>query len=357
MKKAFLERNFGNTQGNLYEIEHGEDLVEGSQHMGPLKGISFEGGPFSGLADLRAAAVLDITKALGNTVPSASQAIDMDNFLRYFSLEILLKHFDGYALNTKNTYLYNDAVAVQNPTVAAGNVRLKFIPSGIDQILQDGQIFATGTSGVAARLVLDEAAAAAKLREAIRSLAETVFSPANVNGKILPLVKRMEDLVNTAAKKPSDPSVTGQVAIVRKQLRIVRAGAYQLLDELPPTLGEGLVLRSRESQAVIVASETGTEVYQAGLSGTPAQKWEIVGMPGSVSDATVKVVEKKKVVIKSKAYGTYLHVDRLAEGGTKVCAVKEEGSAGNAFVLPPTAYVPWTGSYGGLMTTTGYCWL
>jgi len=308
MKKAFFQRKFGNTQGNLYEIEHGEDLVEGSQHMDPLKGISFEGnGPFGDLADLRAAAaVLNMTKAPNNTFPSASQAIDMDNFLRYFSLEILLKHFDGYALNTNNRYLYNDVVAVKNPTVAAGNVRLKSIPSGIDQTL--------------------------------------------------PLLKKMEDLVNTVAKKPSDLSLTEQVAIVRKQLRIVRAGAYQLLDELPPTLGEGLVLRGRATGAVIEASETGTEVHQAGLSGTPAQKWEITAMPGSVNYAAVKGVENQKVVIKSKAYGTYLHVDKLAQG-TKVCAVKEEGSAGNGFVLPPMAYLPWTGSRGKDMTATGYCWL
>ncbi len=34
--------------------------------------------------------------------------IDMEQYLKVYAMEFLLKHWDGYADNTNNTYLYND---------------------------------------------------------------------------------------------------------------------------------------------------------------------------------------------------------------------------------------------------------
>ena len=53
---------------------------------------------------------------------------------RLYAMDFFFKHWDGYSRNTNNTYLYNDVDAVAAPGVA--DVKLKFIPWGVDQILQ-----------------------------------------------------------------------------------------------------------------------------------------------------------------------------------------------------------------------------
>ena len=57
--------------------------------------------------------------------------LDMDQFLKVYAMEFFLKHWDGYADNTNNTYIYNDVTAVAAPGV--GNIKFKMIPWGIDQ--------------------------------------------------------------------------------------------------------------------------------------------------------------------------------------------------------------------------------
>jgi hypothetical protein len=50
----------------------------------------------------------------------------MDQYLKLYAMEFFLKHWDGYADNTNNTYLYNDATAVAAPGV--GDIKFKMIP-------------------------------------------------------------------------------------------------------------------------------------------------------------------------------------------------------------------------------------
>ena len=66
-------------------------------------------------------------------------------------MDFFFKHWDGYSRNTNNTYLYNDVDAVAAPGV--GDVKLKFIPWGVDQILQPPRSFRFETAGRIADLV------------------------------------------------------------------------------------------------------------------------------------------------------------------------------------------------------------
>ena len=69
-------------------------------------------------------------------------------------MEFFLKHWDGYADNTNNTYVYNDVTAVAAPGV--GDVKFKFIPWGIDQTYQPARPFKLGGDGVIAQLVRND---------------------------------------------------------------------------------------------------------------------------------------------------------------------------------------------------------
>ena len=51
--------------------------------------------------------------------------LDMDQFLKIYAMEFYLKHWDGYADNTNNTYIYNDVTAVAAPGV--GSIKFKMI--------------------------------------------------------------------------------------------------------------------------------------------------------------------------------------------------------------------------------------
>ncbi len=100
--------------------------------------------------------------------------LDMDQFLKLYAMEFFLKHWDGYADNTNNTYLYNDVTAVAAPGV--GNVKFKMIPWGIDQTLQPDRPFKLGRDGLIAQLVRNDDARRKQLIDQIRAYRDTLFS-------------------------------------------------------------------------------------------------------------------------------------------------------------------------------------
>ena len=75
------------------------------------------------LAALLPVLELDDTELLA----ALEEHLDLERFLTYWAMELLVAHVDGYARNTNNFYLYEDR--------ATG--RLDFIPWGIDAILVD----------------------------------------------------------------------------------------------------------------------------------------------------------------------------------------------------------------------------
>ena len=71
--------------------------------------------------------------------------LDLDQFIKLYAMEFFLKHWDGYADNTNNTYVYNDVNAVEAPGV--DNVKFKMIPWGLDQTFQPDRRFKLGNDG------------------------------------------------------------------------------------------------------------------------------------------------------------------------------------------------------------------
>ena len=125
--KQYIERNFsGNMNGNLYEIEHNDDFLEERLEFIGVEELS----EFDDKADLKFAC--EHIKA--NGLAGADQMIDMEQYLKLYAMEFLLKHWDGYANNTNNTYLYNDVTLSRTPGV--GDIKFKIIPWGVDQTLQ-----------------------------------------------------------------------------------------------------------------------------------------------------------------------------------------------------------------------------
>lgn len=334
-KKQFLKNLFaGNDKGNLYELEVGEDIDPAIVASGK---ISFESGLVPDEKDLTLAATQMATGGLA----AAKQVVDYDQFVKLFAMETLLKHWDGFTINVNNTYVYNDVVAVANPNVS--NVKLKFIPCGIDQILQEGRNFEIGGKAILARLIRNDAGGKANLFSAIRNFASTIFSKTNHDTVLKPYIDRMEALLNTAGVTP-----TGDINIVRNQIKLVRSGAFQLIGEFPPS--PTMFLTRAVGECFHVSN---TEFIPP--NGPPTSPQEVTHYQGTAVPAdywSVTPAKPSTYKFKNQAYGSWLHADanvKTPSGKLNVYAVRNDPDDGNNFVVEPS------GNFGGdAWHKTGY---
>ena len=211
--KRYIERHFnGNMNGNLYEIEHTDDFTEDRLPFIGVEDLS----EFDDKADLKFAC----RHIKANSLAGADQMLDMEQYLKVYAMEFLLKHWDGYANNTNNTYIYNDVTAVASPGV--GNIKFKMVPWGVDQILKPGEFFRLGRMGRIAQLVRNDDARRKLLMDQIRAYRETVFSREQQQTVWKPLIDQMQSLLAGFGV----PNVVQEINTVRQQLRLAESAAY-----------------------------------------------------------------------------------------------------------------------------------
>jgi hypothetical protein len=219
--KPYIERNFnGNLRGNLYELEHHDDLVGARLPFISTEPLS----RFDDKADLK----LADDQIAAHGLAGAARMLDLDQFVKVYAMEFLLKHWDGYSDNTNNTYIYNDVDAVASP--GPGGVRFKMIHWGIDQILQPRHSFKMSTNGLIAKLVRNDAARRAQLIDQIRTYRDTIFAREVQQATLTPMIDRMEALLVGFGV----PDAVSQIAVVRQQLRLAASAGY-LCAGLPDT--------------------------------------------------------------------------------------------------------------------------
>ncbi len=102
VKRDFLQRNFGSSDGDLFEGTVPADFAEGQIER-------FEIKQGKNRKDIEALATLlandeDDEKLL----KQLEEQIDIDLFLKYWALESLIGFWDGYAGNQNNYFLYQD---------------------------------------------------------------------------------------------------------------------------------------------------------------------------------------------------------------------------------------------------------
>lgn len=220
IKKRYIQNNFDDKdKGNLYELEEGEDFTE---PIMTANRISFEGfSKFSDKSDLKLATAETSDYGLAGM----AKVIDTDQFLRFFAMEILLKHWDGYTNKLNNTYIYNDVNAVETPTV--DNVKFKFIPWGLDRILQETENFQFYNASVPGKLILNDADSLAKLKTEIRNYATSIFDQDMYDNVLSPYINQMQNILTSTGLTGLAP----QIEVVREQLKLVESGGLQLIGE------------------------------------------------------------------------------------------------------------------------------
>lgn len=118
--KIFCQRRFDGDKGTLWE----GTICDFTDNE--VKRFDRKFGPKNATAKLEAvAAALKLPDA--EVLAALEKLIDVDAFLRFWATEVLIGHWDGYASNRNNFFVYYHA----------GKDRLTFMPWGMDQLASD----------------------------------------------------------------------------------------------------------------------------------------------------------------------------------------------------------------------------
>lgn len=115
----FLDRWFGDHDGNLYEGEYGVDLFEGYEDA-----FDQDNGTDTTRADLHDfIAFLEQLQNPETFMSDVVSHVDMERYLRFAATEIYMGHWDGYAWTRNNYFIHHGLF----------DGRWTWIPWGIDQ--------------------------------------------------------------------------------------------------------------------------------------------------------------------------------------------------------------------------------
>lgn len=137
--KLFLQQQFGNKNGNLYDGGFLRDLDQ------PLQLLSGK-DDVKNHEDLKALVAATRESNLPQRFQKMEKLLDLDKFLSYLALEVITWDWDGYPMNRNNYRIYHDPK----------RNKLTFLPSGMDQMFGDpnGPVF-PNFQGVVARALIE----------------------------------------------------------------------------------------------------------------------------------------------------------------------------------------------------------
>lgn len=206
--KPWLKRQFGRSDGNLYDggfcqdLDGGKKLLEGSGTDQP---------------DLR-----KVWAAMGEGDPAKRLAkleplVDIEQVLAFVAMENFTAHWDGYVNNVNNYRIYFDP---------ARSGRMILLPSGMDQMWGDPNFNIFGSRGALVARLFECPGIRARYLATMRRLNPVVHDIPAFNARVDAMVagvKPMADLRNQAGD-------------LKRRFAARAARVNQLLSELPEIL-------------------------------------------------------------------------------------------------------------------------
>jgi hypothetical protein len=173
VNRRFLKRYFANPDGRLYEGAFRDVNVRLEQDSGP-PGSSRE------LAALAAAAAIKDRSA---RAAALAELLDVEQFLNYLAVEMIVANWDGYAINQNNYRIYHDP--------ASG--RFVFIPHGLDHaIFETGLSLIPPRKALLTRALLDTPAERDAFRQRAARLLPKVYDPAMLEARFGASIARIQ---------------------------------------------------------------------------------------------------------------------------------------------------------------------
>ena len=219
----FLSCYFGKISGNLFEPGEGHDV---NQH---LKRTRVDAPPQSRklLESLSDAA---LEKDLSRRWTRLHTVLDVDRFIRFMALEVMLAHRDGYCLARNNFKLYQDIESR----------RIVFLPQGMDQLFGVEELpWEPHMAGLVARAILEVPAGKEQYSDQFRSLFATAFRPGHLTNRVAQIIEPLSQTLNESEfQKLKQSAEALQQRILRRshfldeQLRRPEAEPIQFKDRV-----------------------------------------------------------------------------------------------------------------------------
>lgn len=205
--KIFLYHHFRSASGNLYE---------GSNHdVGDR--LEIDSGDVAGnQADLKLLASACLEQNLSLRWQRIRGVLDVEEFVSFMALEVLITHHDGYSMDRNNFRIYHD------PTTD----RLVFIPHGMDMILRLPELtLEPPWRGLVAKAVMETDEGRRLYRQRVGEIARMVYGTEGLTNRINTLSNLLrENLVasrDDQRRKQLDASIAELQRIVQRRASFV----------------------------------------------------------------------------------------------------------------------------------------
>jgi hypothetical protein len=182
----FLHLYFENTQGNLYDFPYTHDINSSAAKESKDRDPS----------DLRALAAAVKEPDLTKRWQRLGRLLDLDRFITYLAMEVMIWDWDCYAMCRNNYRVYHDP----------GSDKIVFMPHGMDQIFDNphGSILPV-MKGMVAKGVLEIPEGRRLYFERMRTLSEKLFRSERMSQQVQALRGRIRpvllDLNPNAARR------------------------------------------------------------------------------------------------------------------------------------------------------------
>jgi len=174
IEKDFLSGYFTNTAGNVYGQSGPGDVTE------PLERMEGEGE--NTRADLKALAATVREKDLMLLREKLPKVLDIERFISFMALEVMLCHWDGYTFAAHNFRIYQDL----------DTDRMVFIPHDMDQMLGDPTLpIQPAARGMVAQDILKMKDTRALYHERLAILLNDLFITEKLTNRVDQRVKTM----------------------------------------------------------------------------------------------------------------------------------------------------------------------
>ncbi len=218
VKKGFLRRNYDAPDGNLYEgtISDFRDEFK----------LTFERK--TNKLDVDQTDIQQVVTAAGasdaSLISSLGAHVDIDQFIDFWAMESLISHWDGYAGNTNNFFVYDDP----------GSGKIVFMPWGIDGTFHGAEL--PMTTGVLARRLYDLPETRAKYVAAIRRLLDDVWHETELVADI----DAWHALIRPALGSEELTSVDERITELKQIINSHRSEVLNRLADMPGQVEEPL---------------------------------------------------------------------------------------------------------------------
>jgi spore coat protein H len=174
VNKQFLRRYFKDTSGNVYDGHSGSDVTQSMP--------TNSGDNPKDKTRLRALAVAVQQRDLDERWAAVQKTLDVDRFLSFVAMEVILGHWDGYTFGRNNFRIFHDRTTD----------RMVFLPHGLDQILNRGMGgILPNASGMAAKSILEIPQARRLYLARVAQLMTNVFVTEMITNRIYEVSARI----------------------------------------------------------------------------------------------------------------------------------------------------------------------